>query len=200
VLSSDFPVAIGTDGAFYYPQGSDGRVRIHRIAPSGERSVRATVPVVRRGGQVVTWLNGLAAGPNHSLYYTEDRAIRIVDSRGGVATLVDAVNVPSCVPIPGIEKDARPYLRGLAVTPDGTVYVAASGCGSVLKISPRGQISAILRTSSPWSPTAVAAEGGEVYVLEYLHTASDNRREWIPRVRKISSSGAVVTLANTKPR
>jgi hypothetical protein len=155
---------------------------------------------VRSGGQAVTWVNGLAAGPNNSLYYTEDRAVRIIDGRGGVATLVDAVNVPNCVPIPGIEAEIRPYLRGLAVTPDGTVYVAASGCGSVLKISSRGEISTILRTSSPWSPTAVAAEGGDVYVLEYLHTESDNRREWLPRVRKISRGGAVVTLANTKAR
>ena len=32
----------------------------------------------------------------------------------------------------------------------------------------------------------------DVYVLEYLHTASDNRSEWIARVRKISPAGVTV--------
>jgi hypothetical protein len=47
---------------------------------------------------------------------------------------------------------------------------------------------------SPYSPTAVAVAKGEVYVLEYLHTASDVRKEWLPRVRKITRDGKVVTL------
>lgn len=200
VLSSDVPVAIG-GGAFYFPEvGNDGRLRIIRVAPSGMRSVLAALPPVRRGGRDVTSLNGLAAGPNGSVYYTEDNAVRIVDSRGRVATLARGVTVPNCASIPGVEKEGRPYLRGLAVAPDGTVYVAASGCGAVLKISAKGDITPLLRTSSPWAPTAVAVFSGEIYVLEYLHTASDNRREWLPRVRKISRNGAVVTLASTNRR
>ena len=30
-----------------------------------------------------------------------------------------------------------------------------------------------------------------VFVLEYLHTASDDRSEWLPRVRKINREGKV---------
>ncbi len=200
ILSSDFPVTIGADGKFYYPDGSGGdRVRIVAVEASGTRSVRATLPPIRRGGQTVTWLNGLAPGRDGSLYYTEDRMIRRVDPRGQVTAVVGNVVVAGCTAIPGIEKEVGPYLRGLAVAADGSIYVAASGCGAVLKVDPKGRVSTVLRTTAPWSPTAVAVAGGEVYVLEYLHTASDNRVEWLPRVRKISRSGSVSTLGgNTR--
>jgi hypothetical protein len=199
VLSSDVPVAVG-GGTFFFPERvGDGGVRIVAVAASGARSVRATLPPVRRGGEVVTWINGLAPGPNGSLYYTEDKAVRVIDARGRVTTLANVATVARCVAIPGTEADV-PYLRGLAVAGDGTVYVAASGCGALLKISPRGTVAPLLRTASPWSPTAVAFANGEVFVLEYLHTASDDRREWLPRVRKITRDGTVVTLANTARR
>lgn len=200
VLSSDVPVAIG-NSTFYFPEaGPNGRLRIIGVAPSGQRSVRAVLPPVRSGGEIVTWLNGLAAGPNNSLYYTENNAVKVIDWRGRVATLANVVTVPRCVSIPDIGSDLRPYLRGLAVAPDGTAYVAASGCGAVLKINTRGEVTPILRTSAPWAPTAVAIANGEIYVLEYLHTPGDDRRQWLPRVRKISAAGAVVTLAITNRR
>lgn len=200
VLSSDVPITID-DGALYFPEGGgDGRIRIIRVLPAGTRSIRAVLPSIRRGGEVITWLNGLAPGPEGSLYYSEDSAVRKIDARGRVTTVANVTSVPNCAAIPGTEAAVRSYLRGLAVAGDGTVYVAAAGCGAVLRINARGAISTILRTTSPWSPTAVALFNGEIYVLEYLHTASDNRREWLPRIRKIQRNGAVVTLANTARR
>jgi hypothetical protein len=200
ILSSDVPVAIGSS-TFYFPEvARDGRIHIIGVAPTGARSARAVLPVVRSGGRAVTWLNGLAAAPNGVLYYTEDRAVRTIDSRGRVTTLANVATIPNCAAIPGNGPDVGPYLRGLAVAADGTVYVAASGCGAVLKIDAGGGIASILRSSPPWSPTAVAVANGEVFVLEYLHTASDNRREWVPRIRKISRSGAVTTLLATPRR
>ncbi|HYC61993.1 MAG TPA: hypothetical protein VEK79_20750 [Thermoanaerobaculia bacterium] len=200
VLSSDFSVAIGTDAIFYFPEGSRERgVRIVGIAPNGTRTVRATLPPIRNDGSTVWWINGLAAGPGGSLYYTEDRAVRRIDTRGRVSTVADRVAVPNCIAIPGVPPIERPYLRGLAVTPDGTVYVAAAGCGALLKIS-AGKVTPILRTQAPWSPTAVAVANGEVYVLEYSHTASDNRLEWFPRVRKIARDGKVTMLGGTPRR
>ena len=78
--------------------------------------------------------------------------------------------------------------------------LAAAGCGAVIEIKPRGQIRSVLRADRPWSPTAVAVGGKNVYVLEYLHTASDNRREWLPRVKKVSPDGKAVLLAAVKGR
>ena len=148
ILSSDVPVTIA-EGGFYFPEGrGDGRIQIVGVAPSGKRSVRAVLPPVRRHGELITWLNGLAPGPSGSLYYTEDRAVRTIDSRGRVTTLADVATVPGCSEVPGTEADV-PYLRGLAVAADGTAYVAASGCGAVLKISPRGAVTLILSASPP---------------------------------------------------
>ena len=69
------------------------------------------------------------------------------------------------------------------------MYVADSGDARVLKISPRGKITTLLQTQSPWSPTGVALFGGDVYVLEYLHTERDVRSDWLPRIRKITPDG-----------
>jgi len=201
ILSSDFPVTIGSDGKFYYPDGTDGeRVRIVRIEPSGARVTRAILPPIRRAGQVITWLNGLAPGADGSLYYTEDRAIRRVDQRGRTFPVVTNPAVENCAAVPGIESADGPYLRGLAVAGDGSIYVAASGCGAVLRVDAKGHVATALSASPPWSPTATAIMGQDVYVLEYLHTASDNRREWIPRIRKLSKSGSVSTLAGITRR
>ncbi|HEY8182770.1 MAG TPA: hypothetical protein VII32_11050 [Thermoanaerobaculia bacterium] len=53
----------------------------------------------------------------------------------------------------------------------------------------------VLRTESPWSPTAVAVSAGGIYVLEYLHTAEEDRRAWSPRVRKILKDGSTKIVA-----
>lgn len=199
VLSSDFPVTIGRDGALYYPELEPAkRWRIIRVTPSGSRSVHATLPEEARPAASGSWINGLAAGTDGSLYYTHDRTLRRINGRGIVSTVAADVAVRDCVAIPGIGPEVRPYLRGLDVAPDGTVFVAAAGCGALLKITPTGHVTPILRTVSPYSPTAAAVSNGEVYVLEYLHTASDNRREWLPRVRKVTRNGTVVTLADVK--
>jgi hypothetical protein len=199
VLSSDFPVVIGGDGRFYYPDGGDRqRIRLVAIEPSGARSTRATLPAIRRDGKTIAWLNGLAWGADGSLYYTEDRAIRKVDARGTVSTVVENVVVPGCAAVPGNDPGVGPYLRGLTVSADGTIHVAASGCAALLKVDAKGRVSVVLRTSPPWSPTAVAVNGRDVYVLEYLHTATDNRAEWIPRVRKLSPSGGTILGGSTR--
>jgi hypothetical protein len=201
VLSSDFPVATGPGGVLYYPEPAPrGPSRIVRVAPSGTRSVHATIPEERRSDGSPGWINGITAGAGGSLYYTHDRIVRKISGRGVVSTVAANVTVPGCVAIPGIEPATGPYLRGLDVAADGTVFVAAAGCGAVLKIAPAGKVTPILRTASPYSPTAVAVSNGEVYVLEYLHTASDDRREWLPRVRKVTRTGTVVTLADAARR
>jgi hypothetical protein len=74
-----------------------------------------------------------------------------------------------------------------------TVYAAAAACGAVIEISQSGTVTTILRTSGSWAPTAVAAAGGSVYVLEYDHSVPE--RTWPPRVRRIDASGKVTVLA-----
>jgi hypothetical protein len=189
LLASDHPLAIGSDGNLYYPSRRPGGAALDLLSvePTGRHSRLATVPLA--------YLNGLAAAPDGSLYYTENRAIRRVDSHGEVSTVVADVALDSCARIPGNDPN-DPLLRGLAVDSSGTVFVAASGCGSLLKVASNGQVSTVLQLEGPWSPTAVALFHGEIYVLEYLHTAAEDRLQWLPRVRRISPDGRAVVIAS----
>jgi hypothetical protein len=200
LLSSDFPLVIGRDGVLYYPRVGPGeRVQVMRWTRSGAGSPLATLPARTEHGPL-RWLNGMSAGPDGSIYYTEDRAVRRIARSGEISTVAADVAAPGCIRVPGVDPASGDYLQGLDVAEDGTVYVAATGCGAVLKIGARGEITPVLRTAAPWSPTAVALAGREVYVLEYLHTSSDDRREWLPRVRRLAPDGAAVVVASIESR
>ena len=86
-----------------------------------------------------------------------------------------------------------PYLRGLAVTEEGTVYAAVNGCRCVVKITPKGKVETVLKSERPWSPTGVAVGGKHVFVLEYSNT--DKANGWAPRIRKLGADGEVAILA-----
>jgi SMP-30/Gluconolactonase/LRE-like region len=192
LISSDYPIAVGQDGNLYYPSGPIGGLRIMKMNPSGATSVLANLPGTVKG-ESLPHIGGIAAGPNNSMYYTEDSAIRKITAQGRISTVATVralVNGPS---IPAT--DQHPYLRGLAVDARGDMYVADSGDARVLKITPDGKVTTVIQTQSPWSPTAVALFGSDVFVLEFLHTARDVRRDWLPRVRKIASDGKSMIIA-----
>lgn len=186
LLASDWPIAIGHDGSLYYQSGSPGNLRIMRSLPSATTTVFATLPVTV-SGQPLPHVSGLWPGPGGSLYYTEERAIRRITARGMVGTVVKVPTFAGTPSIPGIPK--HPYLRELVVDAQAMMYVADTGDGRVLKITPRGKITTLVQTESPWSPTGVAVFDKVVYVLEYLHTERDVRRDWLPRVRRITPDG-----------
>lgn len=195
LLSSDFPVAVGRNGSLFYPWLRAGNeLQVFRLAPSGATTVFKTFPANSESG-ALRWLNGIVAAPDGSIYYTENRTVRRITPEGKFITVADNISLSVCDSLVGGEAHLGPYLRGLDVDAAGTVFVAATGCGSVLKITADGKITTILRASRPWSPTGVALSGNDLYVLEYVHTAGDNRREWVPRVRKLTSDGRVVTVA-----
>jgi len=199
-VSSDFPITIGSNGDFYYPAiGSTGQLQINRLDTSGHNTVVKNLPEHTESGPL-RWLNGIVVSADGSIYYSEDKAIRRITPEGELATLFLHPTTPRCDSVPGVESEQGPYLRGIDVDKQGNVYAAVTGCGSVVKITPQKEAKTILRTQSPWSPTAVAVSGDTVYVLEYLHTASHNRQEWLPRIRKVSSDGQVVTLTSVERR
>jgi sugar lactone lactonase YvrE len=192
LISTDFPIAIGEEGNLYYPSGRPGGLRIMRAMPGGENVLLATLPQTAIG-RPLPHINGITGGPDCSLYYTEDTAIRRITAEGTisiVATVRALVGGPS---IPGTNQ--HPYLRGLAVDARGVMYVADNGDARVLKITPAGKITTLVQLQSPWSPTGIALFGSDVYVLEFLHTAEDDRRAWLPRVRKITSDGKSTIIA-----
>lgn len=191
LLSSDYPVAIGEEGSLYYPSGPPGGLRIMRMMPAGGTSVLATLPPASSGP--LPHLNGIANSPDGSLYYTENNSVRRITAQGRVSTVAMVPALVGGPSIPGTNQ--HPYLRGLAVNAGGVIYVADSGDARVLKITPTGKITTLLQLQSPWSPTAVALFGNDLYVLEYLHTAVESRRAWLPRVRKILPDGTATIIA-----
>jgi hypothetical protein len=165
-----------------------------KMSPAGLSSLVLEFPATA-SGKPLPHIGGIVSGPDNSLYYTEDGAVRKIDTQGRVATVAAVRAAASPPSIPGMSD--HPYLRGLAVTPRGVIYVADTGGARALRITGDGIVTTISQTQSPWSPTAVALFGSDIYVLEFLHTASDVRREWLPRLRKIAPNGKsrlIVTL------
>jgi len=192
LLGSDVPLAIGQDGNLYYPSHEAGTpLQVLRFLPTGQRSILGSLPAATPRGPLRD-LNGLAAGPDGSLFYTEDDAIRRISREGHVSS---AWAMASCPPLPGKSAKGSPLLRGLVVDSGGTIYVAATGCGAVIKTTPTGQVSILPQVERPWSPTGVALFGGDVYVLEFQDAESDDRQAMLPRVRRISASGKTAVIA-----
>jgi hypothetical protein len=194
LLSSDFPIAVGTDGALYFAEpGRDRRLHLVRLPPAGERSDLAVLPA-ESDGVPLQWLNGIAAGPDGSIYYSENAAVRRIDASGAITTVASRMAVEECDQLSHLPEGFSPYLRGIAVAKDGTVFAAANGCRAVVRIGGDGASTPVLRAEAPYSPTAVAVDGGDLYVLEYLHTDEEDvpdRKVWVPRVRKLAADGTV---------
>ena len=170
--------------------GRDRRLHLVRLAPGGERRDLAVLPA-ESDGAPLQWLNGIAAGPAGSIYYSENASVRRIDANGAITTVASRIGVPDCDALQDVPADFTPYLRGLAVAADGTVYAAANGCRAVVRIGADGAATTVLRAEAPFSPTAVALGGGDLYALEYLHLDHEprDRKEWVPRVRKLAADG-----------
>ena len=186
LISTDFPLVIGQDGSLYYPSARETNVRIMRKGPTGGPSAWLTLPR-SVAGAALGWINGLATGPDGSIYYTEDNAVRKITRQARVSTIATVTALANGPAIPGVE--TRPYLRGLKVDANGVVYVADAADARVLKITPDGKATTILQLDSPWAPTDVAVFGDVVYVTEFTHDAGDDRITWMPRIRKITPDG-----------
>jgi hypothetical protein len=197
IISSDYPIAVGQDGGLYYvPYNAQGPRELVRRTADGQRSVVARLPT-EANDKPMRWVNGIAAGPDGMLYITDNDAVRRIDKNGTVSTFRDAIPTLDCAdPLPDTPK--LPYLRGLTVARDGTIYAAANGCRRLITIPTKGEIRTVLKSERPWSPTGVVLSSGDIYVLEYLHTPGDDRRAWIPRLRKITPDGKVTTLVTVE--
>ena len=187
LLASDFPLVLGPDGKLYFPSQGRTPVQIRTFSPTGLADVMATLPATGSSGPL-RWLNGLAAAPDGSLYYTEDDAIRRVGSDGRVALVAEHFGKQGCA-------SRNPLLRGLDVDTAGNVYVADTGCGNVLKVTPEGTVTLLPQVPRPWFPTGVALSGKDLYVLEFENPDTDDRRAMVPRIRKVAADGTTSVVA-----
>ena len=193
IMCSDFPLVVGKDGNIYYAVTRPGSAKIIRRTPGGNESVLAS-------DKIFEFISGIAAGNDGSLYITETsdanaNTIRKITMNGAISIIATFVGKKgNDLPL----ETTPSYCRGLVIDSTGTIYVAATGSRSVIKISPEGIITNILQESAPWTPTGVTIFHGEVYVLEWHDVTEENlevRSAYIPRVRKIASDGKVTTIA-----
>ena len=195
------PCAVDADGTVYFLKDE----ALYR-QPAGAAPAALVVDTAAMKAKL-RLVSGLAVGPRGSVYAlgvgssdrttgTDYHAVFRIDPRGAIAAVAE-----NFVPGKGepLDEVRWGYCRGLAVDDAGTVYVAGTGSRAVYRIGADGKASVMLQADAPWSPTAVAGRGGEVYVLEYDHTpAGAKDRRWEPRVRKLDKDGKVTLLAHVR--
>lgn len=204
--SGGAPLVVSSDGNLYYgsgfPGGDDllpGGFTVTRMSLDGTKTLFSPElkTTLEKLGQAVT---GLTRSKDGTLYVAGPSAILKVKLDGSVTTLIHPIVVQDCTFAP-LESVSRfyhgPFVRGLDVTDDGSVYAAVTGCHCVVKITPQGKVDTVLKSESPWAPTGVAAHGANIYVLEYSNT--DQSTGWTPRVRKLGADGKVTVLAEVAP-
>ena len=192
------PVAMADDGYLYYASSQlNGHLMIMRLKPNGETFVVADIPDNPKQKKL-RGVNGMAAGPANSLYVAGNHTVRRISQQGTVTNVAGPLNMPECAAVAGVKKGWRPFLQGLTVTGDETVYVAATGCNAVFRVAKDGIVSTVHKTENPWTPTGVAIHRGDLYVLEYPYSSSKKAKDWTPRVEVIRSDGSISVLATAK--
>jgi sugar lactone lactonase YvrE len=185
------PLAAHRDGSLYFAKRN---LDVVRLMPDGKQTT--IVPTLEATVEKLGGIKGVAFGPDDNLYVACPSAIVKVKADGTFSTVAHPIAVPDCSAEfpPETPESHSPFLRGLAVDTRGTIFAAATGCRAVVKVSPDGESSVVMRAEAPWSPTGVAVRGDDVYVLEYEHPHSQNKVDWRPRVRKLARDGKVTTL------
>jgi sugar lactone lactonase YvrE len=193
------PFIIDRDGNIYstnsisFPNQRD-KTTLLKAKPNGDVTILAGgIRGYRdgRGGEAqFSGIDGMAWGTEGSLYVTDGVYVRRVATDGTVTTLGNGALT---------SQSYGEDLMGLAVTPNGSVYVADYSQRRVLQLMPDGNTRTILETGFFWSPTGVTNVGEDLYVLEHLRMPlvilGDIGIGAYARVRKISSDGTVERIA-----
>jgi hypothetical protein len=136
------PMVVNEDGNLYYGSNPDdgggvppGGLSVSRMSTDGKLAefaprLRTLLAEINQG------VTGLATGPGGIIYVASPSAIYKVKTDGTVIPFVNPVVCDDCDADPADHNpfNPLPYLRGLAVAADGTLYGAGTSCHRVLKI------------------------------------------------------------------
>jgi hypothetical protein len=202
------PLAFGPDGTLYYGTNGSreesfpaGAMTVARISPGGEVSLFSQ-PLLEELTKLHDGIASLAFAPDGSLYVATWKGILKLNRDGSIARRIYPLALPDCDSDPADHNPANvssPFLRGLAVDSDGNLYVAATSCHRVLKITPGGSAQIILKSERPWAPTGIAISGRDIYVLEYTNANGPRTEGWYPRVQRLDAGGTWKTLVAINP-
>ena len=148
--AAERPIVVNCDGNLYYGSSdqndSPGGLAVTRETPAGTRT-RFSPSSTEALHQIDDGVTGLASGPDGSLYVACWTAVFKVQMDGTVTTLAHPIEVKGCDEDKADHKPASrlPYLRGLAVDSEGTVYAAATSCHQLIKITTDGRTETALK-------------------------------------------------------
>jgi len=197
------PLTVGADGNLYYAtDGSQeesfptGALALARL-PRNRQPDLFSPSLKQKLAELKDGVTGLASGPDGSIYVATWKGIIVLKLEGSIARFMNPIAVPDCDSDPADHNPANagsPLFRGLGIDSAGNIYAAATSCHRVLRITPAGQVTSILSSERPWSPTGVAVKGDDIYVLEFTNANGPRTEGWSPRVRKRSKDGRWSTL------
>jgi hypothetical protein len=206
--SGGAPLVVGPDGNLYYGSNGSredsfppGAMTVARLSAGGQTDLFAPL-LKQKLEELKDGITGLASGQDGSIYVATWNRIVKLKRDGSIATVMHPVIVKDCDSDPADHNSANassPLLRGLAVDSRGNVYVAATSCHRVLKITPDGQVTSILKAERPWSPTGIATSGEDILVLDYTNANGPATEGWYPRVRILARDGTSKTLVTISP-
>jgi YD repeat-containing protein len=198
-------LAVGPDGTLFI---ADANERIRRVDPDG------TIRTIAGGGDKqdvdgkatdlrLQYPHALALDRDGSLLIAEGyerHRVRRLNLDGTITTVAGATFV-------GFSGDGGPALRadfrdpaGLAVAPDGTIYIADQGNHRIRRVSPDGIVSTIAGNGTQgYKGDGGPALSAELYWPTSLALAADGSLYFSDQgnyvVRRISNSGIITTVA-----
>src|SRR6266540_3392491 len=192
-------IALGPDGSLYIADHTNSRIR--RIGPN------SIITTVAGDGGGLRYPSGVAVGPDGTLYIAGNYTNRVyrVGPDGTLSTV--AGTSPSGWYSGGYSGDGGPASAaqvnrpwGVAVGPDGSLYIADTWNHRIRRVAPNGIITTVAGTGQ----NGYSGDGGPATQakLSYpariavgrdgtLYIASNNR------IRAVGSDGIIVTLAGT---
>ncbi|MBK1717696.1 RHS repeat-associated core domain-containing protein, partial [Thiocystis violacea] len=219
-IDSPYGIAVGPDGSLYMSD-SVNYPRIRRIGPDGVITTIAgngTRGYSGDGGAATAAKlyhpAGIAIGPDGSLYIadSENASVRKVTPDGMITTVAGNGSGGS-----GSNGDGGPAIAvslgrpvGVAVSPDGSLYIADASAGRVRKVGPDGIITTVAgngagywggdggpaTSASLMGPSAIAlGADGSLYIAESLDSSNQYVRSF--RVRKVGPDGIISTVAGS---
>jgi len=213
-LDAPMGIAVGADGTIYIADA--GNQRIRKVSTDGVISTFAGTGVSGYSGDgglatdaELNWPHEVAVGPDGSVYIADvlNYRIRKVTPDGIISTVV-GTGYYGYSGDGGLATEAEiDWSYGVAVTPDGTLYISDLWNSCIRRVGPDGRITTCAGNQSHWDHTgdgglAVNASlpdpknltlgsDGSLYV-----TAGDGRYS-DGVVRKISPEGIISTVFNS---
>ncbi len=178
--------AVANDSTLYHAK--DGRLfELRKNSPASDIDL----------GRSFNRIELVSMDGDGTVYIVADNAL-YRSSESGYELIADSIKDedPENLPFRGAN-----ILFDMCIDDSGYIYLAYYGNRRVLKVSPTGDISTVLVSEGPWSPSGVDIYEDELYVLEstvgggaWWKFWNRNDSELIPRVRKLSKDGTISTV------